>query len=59
MSSNSAVIFSSLTVEKLSVREIARRTGKALSTVRATLGRFYAASLGWPLAEGLSDSYQS
>jgi len=45
-----------ITVEKLSVREIARRTGKAPSTVRATLGRFHAASLSWPLAEGLSDS---
>jgi len=32
-----------ITVEKLSVREIARRTGKAPSTVRAMLGRFHAA----------------
>jgi len=45
-----------IAVEQLSVREIARRTGKAPSTVRATLGRCRAAGLSWPLPEGLSDS---
>ena len=44
-----------MAVEKLSVREIARRTGKAPSTVRATLGRCRAAGVSWPLPEGLSD----
>ena len=45
-----------ITVEKLPVREIAWRTGKAPSTVRATLGRCRAAGVSWPLPEGLSDS---
>ena len=45
-----------ITAEQLSVREAARRTGKAPSTVRATLGRCRAAGLSWPLPEGLSDS---
>ena len=45
-----------ITAEKLSVREAARRTGKAPSTVRATLGRFRAAGLSWPLPEELGDS---
>ena len=44
-----------IAVEKLAVREIARRTGKAPSTVRATLGRCRAAGVSWPLPEGLSD----
>ena len=44
-----------IAVEKLSVREVARRTGKAPSTVRATLGRCRAAGVSWPLPEGLSD----
>ena len=45
-----------IAVEKLAVREIARRTGKAPSTVRATLGRCRAAGVSWPLPEGLSDA---
>ena len=45
-----------IAVEKLPVREIARRTGKAPSTVRATLGRCRAAGVSWPLPEGLSDA---
>jgi len=49
-------IFRLITAEQLSVRETARRTGKAPSTVRAALGRFHAAGLSWPLPEGLSDS---
>ena len=44
-----------IAVEKLSVREIARRTGKAPSTVRATLGRCRAAGVSWPLPEELGD----
>ncbi len=44
-----------MTVEKLAVRDVARRTGKAPSTVRATLGRCRAAGISWPLPEGLSD----
>ena len=45
-----------ITVENLPVREIARRTGKAPSTVRATLGRCRGAGVSWPLPDGLSDS---
>ena len=37
------------------VREIARRLGRAPSTVRETLSRFDGAGLGWPLPEGMSD----
>jgi transposase len=37
-------------------REIARRIGVAPSTVRTTIKRFEAASLGWPLPEGLTDA---
>ena len=37
-------------------REIARRIGVAASTVRATIKRFQAASLDWPLPDGLTDS---
>ena len=40
----------------VAVREIARRTGVAPSTVRATIKRLRAADLSWPLPEGLSDS---
>jgi transposase len=36
-------------------REIARRVGVAASTVRATLGRFRAAGLSWPLPEGMTE----
>src|SRR5271157_617728 len=45
-----------IAVEKLPVREIARMTGKAPSTVRATLGRCRGAGVSWPLPEGLSDA---
>ena len=45
-----------IAIERLPVREIARRTGKAPSTVRATLGRCRAAGVSWPLPEGLSDA---
>jgi transposase len=38
------------------VREIARRTGVAPSTVRATLKRIAASNLAWPLPEGLTDT---
>ena len=37
-------------------REIARRLGVAASTVRATLKRFAAAGLNWPLPEELTDA---
>jgi len=45
-----------IAAEQLSVRETARRTGKAPSTVRATLGRLRAAGLSWPLPEELGDA---
>src|SRR5262249_12392702 len=38
------------------IREIARRIGVAASTVRATLGRFEAAGLSWPLPEEMTDA---
>jgi transposase len=38
------------------IREIARRMGVAPSTVRATLERFQAAGLSWPLPEELTDA---
>src|SRR5947209_18813470 len=37
-------------------REIARRIGVAASTVRATISRFQAARLSWPLPEELTDA---
>jgi transposase len=37
-------------------REIARRIGVAASTVRATLGRFRAAGLTWPLPQEMTDA---
>ncbi len=37
-------------------REIARRIGVAASTVRATLERFRAAGLNWPLPEEMTDA---
>ena len=40
---------------RVPVREIARRLGRAPSTVRETLRRFDSAGLGWPLPEGMSD----
>ncbi len=49
-------IFRLIAAEQLSVRDAARRTGKAPSTVRATLGRFRAAGLSWPLPEELGDA---
>jgi transposase len=49
-------IFRLIAAEQLSVREAARRTGKAPSTVRAALGRFRAAGLSWPLPEELGDA---
>jgi transposase len=38
------------------IREIARRIGVAASTVRATIRRFQAAGLSWPLPEELTDA---
>jgi transposase-like protein len=37
-------------------REIARRKGVAASTVRATIKRFWAAGLSWPLPEEMTDA---
>jgi transposase len=37
------------------IREIARRIGVAASTVRATIRRFQAAGLSWPLSEDMTD----
>jgi hypothetical protein len=37
-------------------REIARRMGVAASTVRATIRRFQAAGLSWPLSEETTDA---
>src|SRR6201996_5908039 len=37
-------------------REIARRVGTAPSTVRATIRRFEAAGLSWPLGDGMTDT---
>src|SRR6516162_8368732 len=37
-------------------REITRRIGVAASTVRATLERFEAAGLSWPLPEEMTDA---
>ena len=45
-----------ITPEQLPVRETARRTGEAPSTVRATLGRLRAAGLSWPLPLDLTDA---
>jgi len=39
----------------ISKHEIARRTGLAPSTVRATIDRFKATGLGWPLPEAVDD----
>ena len=38
------------------IREIARRIGVAASTVRATIRRFQAAGLSWPLSEDMTDA---
>ena len=40
----------------LPTREVARRTGVAASTVRATLKRFQASGLSWPLPEEFTDA---
>jgi len=45
-----------ISVGDVPVREIARRTGVAPSSVRATIKRLDSSGLIWPLAEGLSDS---
>jgi transposase-like protein len=37
------------------ISEIARRIGVAASTVRATIRRFQAAGLSWPLSEEMTD----
>jgi hypothetical protein len=39
----------------VSKREVARRTGLASATVRATVGRFQSLGLIWPLAETVTD----
>jgi len=38
------------------IREIARRIGVVASTVRATINRFQAAGLSWPLPEEMTDA---
>ena len=40
----------------VATREVARRTGVAASTVRATLKRFEASRLSWPLPEEVTDT---
>lgn len=40
----------------LATREVARRVGVAASTVRATIKRFGASGLSWPLPEELTDT---
>ena len=40
----------------MSTREIARRVGRAPSTIRLTIHRFDAAGLSWPLPEGITDT---
>ena len=45
-----------LSAGDVAVREIARRTGVAPSTVRATVKRLHAAGLSWPLPEGFGDA---
>lgn len=40
----------------LATREVGRRVGVAASTVRATVKRFQASGLGWPLPEDLNDT---
>jgi transposase len=40
----------------VTTREIARRVGVAASTVRATIERFQAAGLNWPLPEEMTDT---
>lgn len=45
-----------ISVGNVPVREIARRTGVAPSSVRATIKRLHSSGLSWPLAEGFSDN---
>jgi transposase len=45
-----------LTFARVSKREVARRTGMAASTVRATIARFESLGLVWPLPETITDS---
>ena len=45
-----------LSAGDVAVREIARRTGVAPSTVRETVKRLQEARLSWPLPEGFSDA---
>src|SRR6267378_86983 len=45
-----------LTFAGVSKREVARRTGLASSTVRATIARFQSLGLIWPLPETITDS---
>jgi transposase len=45
-----------LSAGDVAVREIARRTGVAPSTVRATVKRLHEAGLSWPLPEGFGDA---
>lgn len=45
-----------LTYAGVSKREVARRTGMAASTVRATIARFKSLGLIWPLPETITDS---
>src|ERR1700677_363790 len=45
-----------LTFAGISKREVARRTGLASSTVRATIARFQSLGLIWPLPETVTDS---
>jgi transposase len=45
-----------LTFAGVSKREVARRTGLASSTVRATIARFQSLGLTWPLPETVTDS---
>ena len=46
-----------LTFAGISKREVARRTGLASSTVRATIARFQSLGLTWPLPETVTDSH--
>jgi transposase len=45
-----------VSVGDVPIREIARRTGAAPSTIRATIERIAAANLSWPLPEGIGDA---
>jgi transposase len=45
-----------ISVGDVPIREIARRTGAAPSTIRATIERIAVANLSWPLPEGIGDA---